>query len=500
MKRISNIFSTVNFSILILSIVTVTGAMSITSPKTLHKYVAPSFARTFFRNLPTHKLRIANLPTPIHQVEPYKYNELGSGLGSRSGPGSSKTSILQPLWDLNITLLMKRDDMSGGVELGGNKIRKLEFLLADALQEHNNEDGTNSGSGSGKCDAVVTIGGEQSNHCRATAAACRMVGLEPHLILRTRRANQVEKAKVEENEDTFGYIGNVMFDRMVGAHIHTCTPGEYGRFGNKALVERVCRDIETESSSSSSKRKRKAYPIPVGGSNAMGTWGYIDAVDELVQQLKIGDNASTSDDDGVDDKSDMYESIDHIVFACGSGGTATGITLGIGLAYHELNMQPPQVHAVGVCDDPDYFYAEIESIGNEMGLELTTKSLTGSLSSNDSSISSSIMEFVKGLVQIHQGKGLGYASSTQEELDFIADFAVETGVVLDPVYSGKALYQFIKEVMNKPEEFRNSRIMFWHTGGSLGVYEKIDALAPSLERLSDISRMDVYGKTMVGDD
>jgi len=494
MKRISNIFSTAYFSIsLILTIATVTGAMSITSPKTLHKYVAPSFARAFFRNIPTHKLRIANLPTPIHQVEPYEYNDLGSGIGS----GSSKTSILQPLWDLNITLLMKRDDMSGGVELGGNKIRKLEFLLADALQEQNNEDGT----GSRKCDAVVTIGGEQSNHCRATAAACRMVGLEPHLILRTRRANQVEKAKIEENEDTFGYIGNVMFDRMVGAHIHMCTPGEYGRFGNKALVERVCRDIETESSSSSSsKKKRKAYPIPVGGSNAMGTWGYIDAVDELVQQLKIGENTSTSDDDGGDDKSDLYESIDHIVFACGSGGTATGITLGIGLAYYELNEQPPRVHAVGVCDDPDYFYAEIESIGNEMGLELTTKSLTRSLSSNDSSISSSIMAFVKGLVQIHQGKGLGYASSTQEELDFIAEFALETGVVLDPVYSGKALYQFIKEVMNKPEEFRNSRIMFWHTGGSLGVYDKIDALAPSLERLSGISRMDVYGKKMVGDD
>lgn len=132
--------------------------------------------------------------------------------------------------------------MTAGVELGGNKVRKLEFLLADALNKN--------------YDSVVTIGGEQSNHCRATAAACRMVGLHPHLILRTRRANQVEEDR-KEGIDSFGYIGNVLFDRLVGSKIYTCTPGEYGRVGSKELVERVCHDIE-------SKTNKKVYPIPVG--------------------------------------------------------------------------------------------------------------------------------------------------------------------------------------------------------------------------------------------
>ena len=151
---------------------------------------------------------------------------------------------------------------TGGTELGGNKVRKLEFLLADALS--NND-----------CDSVVTIGGEQSNHCRATAAASRMVGLEPHLILRTRRADAIHN---NENED-LGWVGNVLFDRMVGSTIYTCTPGEYGRLGSNKLVESVCEHLKTE-------QKLNPYKIPVGGSNAIGTWGYINGVDELMQQIE----------------------------------------------------------------------------------------------------------------------------------------------------------------------------------------------------------------------
>ncbi len=355
--------------------------MTISSPQTLHKYVAPTFTR-HFRNsgIPTHKLHLANLPTPIHKIP--------AGRKISVNDETKIDSVLQPLWDLNITLFIKRDDMSGGVEVGGNKIRKLEFLLADALR--------------GDYDSVVTIGGEQSNHCRATAAACRMVGLEPHLILRTKRANIVEKDKEEHNQDTFGYTGNILFDRMVGAQIHTCTPGEYGRFGNKALVERMCNDIESKSISTGQKKK-KVYPIPVGGSNGLGSWGYIDGVSELIHQLN-------------------GEEVDHVVFACGSGGTATGITLGLGLAYHEMNSKCPRIHAVGVCDDPDYFYSEIEIIGNEMGFDVSSLSTKVS----------NTQEYVKGFVTVHQGKGLGYASSTKEELEFIAKFALETGIVLDP--------------------------------------------------------------------
>eukprot|EP00534_Pseudo-nitzschia_fraudulenta_P010297 CAMPEP_0201227980 /NCGR_PEP_ID=MMETSP0851-20130426/195395_1 /ASSEMBLY_ACC=CAM_ASM_000631 /TAXON_ID=183588 /ORGANISM="Pseudo-nitzschia fraudulenta, Strain WWA7" /LENGTH=407 /DNA_ID=CAMNT_0047517767 /DNA_START=135 /DNA_END=1358 /DNA_ORIENTATION=- len=406
--------------------------MAVQSPKKLLPYQAPSFAR-HFKNAPNYRLRLANLPTPLQDIV------------LSNCVACTENSVLQPLRDLNIQLLVKRDDMTAGVELGGNKIRKLEFLLADAQD--------------GDYDSVITIGGEQSNHCRATATACRMVGLEPHLILRTKRANEVEKNK---EEDSFGYVGNILFDRLAGAAIHTCTPGEYGRVGSNALIEALSEDL---ASKPEEKERRKAYKIPVGGSNGLGTWGYIEAVDELMQQL---------DED--DDK------IDHVVFACGSGGTAAGIGLGLSLAYREKNDidNLPKVHAVGVCDYPDYFYETISFIAKEMGLEMPE--------------SRSLEEFVRESIVVHQGKGRGYASSTSEELDFIVKFALETGISLDPVYSGKALFQFMNAVKDDPQAYRNSRIMFWHTGGSLGNYEKIEALSGKLESVSPVERMNVYGR------
>ena len=144
----------------------------------------------------------ANLPTPIHVLDTSKFQDY---------------SLLRILHDVNVTLNIKRDDMAGGPELGGNKIRKLEFLLADALSKG--------------CDSVVTIGGEQSNHCRATACAARLVGLEPHLILRT------NKATYEENGDeALGMKGNILYDRLAGSTIYTCAPGE---------VRRCCHELRT---------------------------------------------------------------------------------------------------------------------------------------------------------------------------------------------------------------------------------------------------------------
>jgi D-cysteine desulfhydrase len=321
-----------------------------------------------------------------------------------------------------------------------------------------------------------------------------MVGLEPHLILRTRRANKVEEDRKEKDIDTFGYTGNILFNRMVGASIYTCTPGEYGRVGSKDLVKRVCDDIQ-------SKRNKKVYPIPVGkvghsiiiissdysldfplinastvtinpvlvgGSNGLGTWGYIEGVNEIRNQL--GD-----------------QTLDHVVFACGSGGTATGITLGFALSHMKDTDRLPKLHAIGVCDTPDYFYNEVASIADEMGIDMSLL--------NSSSTGESTLEFIRQHLTPHQGKGLGYAASTQEELDFITNFALETGIVLDPVYSGKALYHFIfHELEENPDLYKNSNVLFWHTGGSLGNYDKIDALSSTLEISSPVTRLDVYGK------
>ena len=125
------------------SSVRLVSSMVVQNPKSLLSYEAPAFAR-HFKKQPKHRLKLANLPTPLQDVM------------LTNSMASLNSSVLQPLRDLNIQLLVKRDDMTAGVELGGNKIRKLEFLLADALD--------------GSYDSVITIGGEQSNHCRATVS------------------------------------------------------------------------------------------------------------------------------------------------------------------------------------------------------------------------------------------------------------------------------------------------------------------------------------------
>jgi D-cysteine desulfhydrase len=403
-------------------------ALSSSLPTHAVTYNPPSWAKEFLRQVPKYgKLSLANLPTPLYQI-------LLSNQGSFS----------KVLKDKKLSFYIKRDDATGGVELGGNKIRKLEFLLAEALAEGH--------------DSVVTIGGEQSNHCRATAAAARMVGLEPHLILRSRNA-----------DNDLGLVGNLLFDRMVGSNIYTCTPGEYGRVGSDELVARLCSHLQNS-------KGKQPYPIPVGGSNGLGSWGYIHAVEEMMTQwraLALSDGSQPS--------------LDHIVFACGSGGTATGIALGIALAHGALGdsrsspapPRMPHVHAIGVCDDPDTFYTDIADIADKMGLTLLSDMTTE--------------DFIRQHLTVHQGKGLGYAMATDEELDFVSEFAQTTGVVLDPVYSGKALYNFMK-LVEQDSTFKEQNILFWHTGGALGLFEKCDDLLPNLKKDGPCQRLDIYGK------
>ena len=371
---------------------------------------------------------------------------------------------------LGFQLFVKRDDATGGVELGGNKIRKLEFLLADALAQG--------------CDSVITIGGEQSNHCRATAAAARMLGLEPHLILRTKQAMHAQDKDdstggTDKNNNDIGLVGNVLLDRMVGSQIYTCTPGEYGRIGSQALISRLGQHLKTNLG-------KRPYLIPVGGSNGIGSWGYIHAVDELVHQWQAIAAILSS--------SSSSSTLDHVVFACGSGGTAAGIALGLCLAFSPLdtstdddnNTTPPTVHAIGVCDDPDYFYNHVAKIAVEMGFRLPGTTTQPSLED--------VTAFVRRHLIAHQGKGLGYASSTPEELEFLSHFARATGIVLDPVYSGKALYHFAHHVVPSypPETFTDKNVLFWHTGGALGLFDKVAALAPTLGITAPCQRLNAY--------
>lgn len=191
------------------------------------------------------RFRLAEFPTPIHHLETLSktYN----------GP----------------EIYMKRDDLTS-LGMGGNKTRKLEFLIGEALEQ--------------KKDTLVTAGGIQSNHCRLTAAAARKAGLDCHLVL-----NGTEPEIPN---------GNLLLDKIFKAKVYFCDRKDR----DKRLFQ-VADELKTAG--------KKPYVIPVGGSNSTGSVGYVSAMLELSRQLD-----------------DMDITPDAIVFATSSGGTQTGLTLG----------------------------------------------------------------------------------------------------------------------------------------------------------------------------
>ncbi|KAK6249867.1 hypothetical protein SCA6_003872 [Theobroma cacao] len=351
-------------------------------------YSPPSWA-SHLRPIPSHVFSLGHLPTPIH-----KWN--------------------LPNLPQNTEVWLKRDDLSG-MQLSGNKVRKLEFLMAEAVAQG--------------ADCIITIGGIQSNHCRATAVAAKYLNLDCYLILRT------SKALVDQDP---GLTGNLLVERFVGAHIQLISKEEYARIGSVALTNVLKEKLLKEG--------RRPYVIPVGGSNSLGTWGYIEAMREIEQQLQIRSNGVKFDD---------------IVVACGSGGTIAGLSLGSWLG--ELKAK---VHAFCVCDDPDYFYDFVQGLVD--GLQAGVDS--------------------RDIVSIINAKGLGYAINTSEELKFVKEIAAATGVVLDPVYSGKAAYGMMKDMAENPKNWEGRKVLFIHTGGLLGLFDKVDQMS---SLVGNWQRMDV---------
>ncbi|KAF5834259.1 tryptophan synthase beta subunit-like PLP-dependent enzyme [Dunaliella salina] len=186
---------------------------------------------------------------------------------------------------------------------------------------------------------------------------------------------------------------------------------------------------------------KNPYLVPVGGSSALGTWGYLQASEELRQQTSgMG--------------------ISDVVMACGSGGTSAGLCLGLHLAMPNPRIA---VHAYGVCDDPDYFYDYIDGLLTELGVW-------------DGKGGTSSVPSARGLLRVVQARGTGYAMSTDAELQTMKEVAEETGVILDPVYSGKAIHGLIAEMRASPQAWQGRRVLFLHTGGLLGMYDKEDQL------------------------
>lgn len=329
---------------------------------------------------------------------------------------------------------VKCDDESGS-DLSGNKVRKLEFLVADALDKG--------------ADALLSIGGIQSNHARAVAAAARAAGLECHLILRTRKS--------ETGKDP-GFGGNLLIERLLGAHIHLVSKEDYAAAGDGGwpllleLAERL-----------KSGEIKSPYLIPLGGSNALGAWGYLEASREIMEQapeaIRRG-SESESDD----------EQFDAVALATGSAGTAAGLSLGLHLAGSRT-----RVIAFCVCDDPGYFYAEIQKHVGELWGGSGVEGGGGP------------PPRARDIITVVQAKGSGYAISRPEELKFLRDVASSSGILLDPVYTGKAVRALFEEIAacssnsssdEKPDDdesksnfdWRGKKVLFLHTGGLFGLY------------------------------
>lgn len=157
---------------------------------------------------------------------------------------------------------------------------------------------------------------------------------------------------------------------------------------------------------------------------------------------------------------------DHIIVGCGSGGTVAGLAIALRLTGHSTKL-----HAVGVCDNPKYFYDHIREVAIELGINFDFYGQP------------------EDWCNIYNGQGIGYAKSTSEELKFLAGVASVTGVVLDPVYSGKALYHFANHLVNA-EIKAGEKVLFIHTGGTYGLYDKASQLLEILPQ-NDVQKMTI---------
>lgn len=310
---------------------------------------------------------------------------------------------LQPLDRLSNQLAgpriwIKRDDLTGS-HLSGNKIRKLEFTLALAMK---------SGA-----DCLITCGGLQSNHCRATALIGAQLGLPVHLVLRGSIREDVSDA-------------NLLLDQLAGANI-SCYPSEV----YQTKLDKLLLDCAKH------YRQKGFTPhiIPTGASDGLGVWGYLSATEELQRDFKLHQLQP-----------------DWIVCATGSGGTQAGLTLGnvcLGLGSKVLG--------IAVCDDAQYFQEKISTDINDFlacfsdRLVLPTLDLSREIHTNDIYI------------------GEGYAKVSADVLETIHFVARTEGIVLDPVYTGKAFHGLLKEIQNGNLS-RTKDVVFIHTGGIFGLF------------------------------
>jgi L-cysteate sulfo-lyase len=324
------------------------------------------------------RIRLAHLPTPLEPLE-----RLSEHL---DGPR---------LW-------IKRDDCTG-LSSGGNKTRKLEFLLADALGQ--------------RADTVITQGATQSNHARQTAAGAAKLGLECHILLENRTGF--------ENRD-YTLNGNVLLDRLHAAIVSRRPAGA----DMNAEMEQLAATLR-------SKGKRP-YVIPGGGSNPIGALGYANCALELTAQAN-----------------DMGLRIDHIVHATGSTGTQAGLVAGLCAIHADIPVLGISVRAAKDRQEEAVFALAMATADHVGAPDVVRR---------------------EQVVANSNYVGQGYGLPTEGMAEAVKMLASLEGILLDPVYTGKAMAGMI-DLVRKGHFEKDANVVFLHTGGSAGLFGYPDSFA-----------------------
>ena len=309
------------------------------------------------------RLHFAHLPTPIEEL-PRLSAELG-------GP----------------RLLVKRDDQTG-LAFGGNKTRKLEFLVAEAQQQG--------------CKMLISAGAAQSNHCRQTAAAAARFGMECMLVLNG------EHPKLP--------TGNLMLDHLFNADVVW-------------VKDRKDRDaVLAHTYQTAQQAGAQPYLVPYGGSSPTGAYGYTFAMEEVMKQMSTPPS--------------------HIVFGTSSGGTHAGLTLGSRLFGYK-----GQVLGISIDESVDDLKRNVSALATQSAASLGSPETFGGddIFAND--------DYCQA----------GYGVFGEGEREAISLFAGLEGLLLDPVYTGRAAAGLI-DLIRKGAFRKEDTVLFWHTGGQVALF------------------------------
>lgn len=336
------------------------------------------------------RLRFAHLPTPIEELP-----RLSKVL---NGP----------------RLLVKRDDQTG-LAFGGNKTRKLEYLLAEA-----------SANGAA---TLITAGAIQSNHCRQTAAAAAHHGFECILVLTDSNVNTKlprpddKKEQPNENlEDTAKpATGNLLLDILFGAELVWASSQE-----RDLVLQQTFQKAWDDG--------RRPYLIPYGGSNTVGATAYVNAIKEMLDQFR--------------EPSINLTAPDWIIFPSSSGGTQAGLVLGASIFGY-------QGQILGISVDED---------------ALILKERVARLATETADFLGERKQFMEDDIFVNdEFLGDGYGVMGELEKEAVRLFASSEGLLLDPVYTGRAAGGLTK-LIRKGYFKKNQTLLFWHTGGTPAIF------------------------------